>query len=96
MCHAFDRDLATDATHVVPGNHIYHPKERVVLLSPSYAKRAQKHELVTEKLDYDKMPIIIASNRNEDGIMHGAMPIRQKNKNKLWSHNISCVANKSC
>ena len=88
----FSCEDVANVTHLVPGKKLYHEKERAVLLKPKFARVSPSDKVAIHGLDYSKMPIIIVSNRIEDGIMHGATPVRKKDPKKRWARPISYVA----
>ncbi len=75
-----------------PGIRLYHEKELVVFPRKGHYASVRRTQMKLDMLDYEKMPMLIASNRIEDGIMHGATPIRKLDKEKRWSRPISYVA----
>jgi hypothetical protein len=88
----FEGKNVANVTDLVPGKKLYHEKERAVLLQTQCARISPSDKMAIRGLDYAKLPILIASNRVEDGIMHGATPVRKIDPTKRWSRPISYVA----
>jgi hypothetical protein len=83
---------AGEITDKFPGIRLYHEKELVVFPRKGHYASVRRTQMKLDTLDYSKMPIVIASNRIEDGIMHGATPVRKIDASKRWSRPISYVA----
>ena len=61
-----------------PGEHIYHPREQAGKLLPELRPASKEFIVRINGLDTRKMPMVIFTNRLEDGIMHGATRVRKK------------------
>ena len=61
-----------------PSGYLYHPKEQHGILLPELKPASREFIVRVSGLDTCKMPMVVFTNRLEDGIMHGATRVRKK------------------